>query len=250
MTKCPMSPAVRKLFDGELSEAERAKLAEHMRGCELCRQEYRELRMFHEALEETVSGEPCPSSAELETYVAGSLSDERKKTVNEHLKLCQRCRMEVAFIKEPAAEEEWGRKEEAVFRTSQVERIAEVVAERTGRALLGEKSPLKKVWSRVCGLYEHLRSKDPSQWPKLVQPEAFAGTMGFAGPLPAETVATVIMGLTALAVTQRTIERPVTEIARETEVLAKRLGAGSKLQKQLRATMPVILKEVLDRERG
>jgi len=250
VTKCPMSRAVRKLFDEELSEAERAELAQHMRGCELCQQEYRELRMFHEALEEAVSGELCPDSAELETYLAGSLSDERKKKINEHLKLCRRCQMEVAFIREPAAEEEWSRKEEEVFRTSQIERIAEVVAEKTGRALLGEKSALKEIWSRVCGLYEHLRRKDPSQWPKLVQPAALAGTMGFAGPLPAETVATVIMGLTALAVAQRAIEGMVGEIAGETEVLARTLGAGPKLRDQLRATMPAILKEVLDQERS
>ncbi len=82
---CPDKETMQDFVDGESSDARIRSIIGHIRSCDTCKTELRELYILHNALNRIVDKDKCPSLDELEKYAGKSCLDEQTGKITEHI---------------------------------------------------------------------------------------------------------------------------------------------------------------------
>ena len=70
---CPDKKAFQDFVDGELSESKVKQIVKHIRSCDTCKTELRELYTLHNALNQVVDKDKCPSLEAIEKHASNAL---------------------------------------------------------------------------------------------------------------------------------------------------------------------------------
>ena len=244
---CPDKETFQDFVDGELSDAKIRSTIGHIRSCDSCKTELRELYTLHNALNRIVDKDKCPSLDALEKYADNSCSDEQTSKIAEHIDFCSRCRSYVWAFQ--ASEEElanWQTQEELAYKEFEAKELGYNAAKETLCKLLpGKIDLLDKIWQSALSFVLDLKDKAIENWPSFNQETRLVGVLGFADASDPETNAASIIMATALYVSQSVsdgdIEPSTEDIEAAITQVAAKLGAGKELQKRLIETVPPLV---------
>lgn len=250
---CPDKDIMQDFVDGELSEAKIKQIVEHIRSCDTCKTELRELLALFSVLNKGVDNDKCPALDKLQNYADDTCGQEDKQHIAEHVDCCDRCRSYVWALQ--ASEQEladWQKQEEAEYRKFAAENSASILARATLEKLLPTKMELfDKAWQSVLDFVNNLKGKAIESWPAFNQETRLVGVLGFADASDPETDAASIIVATTLYVAQAVsdgdIEPSTKDIEAAVKEVAPKLGAGKELQKRLVEIIPpLVLESQLD----
>lgn len=244
---CPDKEVIQDFVDGDLSESTVKQLMTHIRSCDACKTELRQLYTLHSALNRIVDKDKCPLLDELEKYADKSCSDEQTGKITEHIDFCSRCRSYVWAFQ--ASEEEladWQAQEELDFKEFEAKELGYNTAKETLQKLLPNKIDLlEKGWGSILSLVLDLKDRAMESWPSFDQRAQLVGVLGFAETYDPETDAASVIMATTLYVSQLVSDGQVKPYKKDIEVaieeVATKLGAGKELRKRLIETVPPII---------
>lgn len=244
---CPDKETMQDFVDGELSDAKIPSIIGHIRSCDTCKTELRELYTLHNALNQIVDKDKCPSLDALEKYADNSYSNEQTSEIAEHIDFCSRCRSYVWAFQ--ASEEElanWQTQEELAYKEFEAKELGYNAAKETLCKLLPGKIDLvDKIWQSALSFVLDIRDKAIENWPSFNQETRLVGVLGFSDASDPETDAASIIMATSLYVSQAVsdgdIEPSTKDIEAAIREVASKLGAGKELQKRLIETVPPLV---------
>jgi len=244
---CPDRETFQDFVDGELSESKIKQIVKHIRSCDNCKTELRELYTLHNALNQVVDKDKCSSLDALKKYADNNCSDEQTSKIAEHIDFCSRCRSYVWAFQ--ASEEElanWQTQEELAYKEFEAKELGYNVAKETLCKLLPGKIDLfDKIWQSALSFVLDLKDKAIESWPSFNQEIRLVGVLGFADALDPETEAASVILITTLYVSQAVsdgdIEPSTKDIETAIKEVAAKLGAGKELQKRLIETVPPLV---------
>ena len=244
---CPDKETMQHFVDGELSDARIRTIIGHIRSCDTCKTELRELYTLHDALNQVVDKDKCPSLDELEKYADNSCSAEQTGKITEHIDFCSRCGSYVWALQ--ASEEEladWQAQEELDYREFEAKELGYNTAKETLGRLLPDKIDLvDKIWQSALSFMLDLKDEAIENWPSFNQETRLVGVLGFADASDPETDAASIIMATTLYVSQAVSDGDVEPSTKDIEAtikeVASKLGAGKELQKRLIETVPPLV---------
>ena len=244
---CPDKETFQDFVDGELLESTIEQIAKHIRSCDTCKTELRELYTLHNTLSRIVDEDKCPSLDTLEKYADNSCSDEQTSKIAEHIDFCSRCKSYVWAFQ--ASEEEltdWQTQEELAYKEFEAKELGYNAAKETINKLLPDKIDLvDKIWQSALGFVLDIKDKAIENWPSFNQETQLVGVLGFADASDPETNAASIIMATTLYVSQAVSDGDIEPSAKDIEAaikeVAAKLGAGKELQKRLIETVPPLV---------
>ncbi len=244
---CPDKETFQDFVDGELSDAKIRSTIGHIRSCDSCKTELRELYTLHNALNRIVDKDKCPSLDALEKYADNSCSDEQASKIAEHIDFCSRCRSYVWAFQ--ASEEElanWQTQEELAYKEFEAKELGYNAAKETLCKLLpGKIDLLDKIWQSALSFVLDLKDKAIENWPSFNQETQLVGALGFADALDPGTEAASVILITTLYVSQAVSDGDIEPSTKDIETVIKevaaKLGAGKELQKRLIETVPPLV---------
>jgi len=71
---CPDKQLLQDLVDSELEKGLASKVMDHIRSCNKCKEQFRQILTVYNGLSETVDEFPCPSRDTMEKYAQKVLS--------------------------------------------------------------------------------------------------------------------------------------------------------------------------------
>ena len=244
---CPNKEVLQDFVDGELSQDKVQSVVEHIRSCQGCKDQLRDIFVLHDTLNRIVQQDPCPAVETLEQYAQDSCPLETVDAVREHTELCARCRSYVwAFQASEEQMAQWQEQEEQSYREYLTKTNSYQSAKETLVALLpGKIELLDKSWQSIVSWMSELKTKAIESWPSLIQEPQLAGVLGFAeGSDPQTEAASIILATTLYvseAIADSTITNSAEDIQATIEQIAPKLGAGKELQKRLLETVPAVV---------
>lgn len=246
---CPNKELLQDYIDGELSDSNVDSVVEHIRSCQSCKDELRDIFILHDTLNKIIQQDPCPSVEMLEQYAQDSCPAETVEAVKEHIELCDRCRS-YAWAFQASEEEmtQWQIQEEQAYR----EYLAATPSYQSANEILTQLLPgkielLDQAWQSLLSWISELKTKAIENWPSLIQEPQLAGVLGFAEGSDSQTEAASIILATTLYVSEAIADGSITDsqedIAATVKEVATQLGAGKELQKRLLETVPPIIQK-------
>lgn len=241
---CPDKETMQDFIDNELPESESQPIIEHIRSCETCKTELREIITVQNVLSHIVAEDKCPSLDALEAYARAA---EKSASITEHIEFCHRCRTYAWAL--GASEQElaaWQKKEEQELSEFTAKDLGFNTAKETLEKLLPAKTDmLEKAWQSVLDFVLDLKDKAIDSWPSFDQRTQLVGVLGFAETSDPETDAASVIMATTLYVSQLVsdgdIKPSIEKIEAAIKDVATKLGAGKELQKRLIETVPPII---------
>lgn len=250
---CPKKEALQNYIDGELPDEQVHQISEHIRTCDSCKAELRELLSVLHIMNKAVDNAPCPSLDILQKYADDKCSREEKQNIAEHIELCDRCRSYVWAFQAPEQElADWQEREEAEYRDYLVQESASTLSKTILETLLPARVELfDKAWQSVVDFVNNLKGKAIESWPSLGGGSRLAEALGFAEAHDSQTDAMFVIMATTLAVSQSISGEKVKPTREELETTIKdvstKFGAGGELQKRMVEILPpLVLKSQLD----
>ncbi len=243
---CPTNEMLHELVLNELEADERARVIEHVKSCETCRETLRELVTTYAVLATASAEEACPSGQEMADYASHAASAETQARVASHVARCRSCSFLISLFEASEEErEKLSRREYHLFRMAQIEKNAADVTQRALERLLPDYPGLfEQVWPQAEAFFESL-GEDESfecEWPSLEERGQLVGALGFATSLPPSTRAAAVIAMTALAATAETalgkLEKDPGVLRQRVGHLARRFGAGAELAGRLSELLP------------
>jgi len=244
---CPDRETFQDFVDGELSESKVKQIVKHIRSCDTCKTELRELYTLHNALNQVVDKDKCSSLDALEKYADNNCSDEQASKISEHIDFCSRCRSYVwAFQASEDKLADWQIQEELAYKEFEAKELGYNAAKETLSKLLPGKIDLvDKIWQSALSFVLDIKDKAIENWPSFNQETRLVGVLGFADASDPEADAASIIMATAIYVSQAVsdgdIEPSTKDIEAAIKEVAAKLGAGKELQKRLIETVPPLI---------
>lgn len=244
---CPDKETMQDFVDGELSESKIKRLVKHIRSCDTCKTELSELYTLHDALNQAIDKDKCPSLDSLEKYADNSCSEEQASKITEHIDFCGRCKSYVWALR--ASEEElaaWQTQEEQAYNKFEAKELGYDAAKETlGKLLPGKIDLIDKIRQSALDFVLDIRDKAIENWPSFNQETRLVGVLGFADSSDPQTEAASIIMATTLYISQAVsdgdIEPSTEDIEAAIKEVAAKLGAGKELQKRLIETVPPLV---------
>lgn len=244
---CLDKETLQDLVDGELQKSKIPQVIEHVRSCDKCKTEFREILSLYDALSEAVAEVSCPSRDTLKRYAQKALSTEEMDKIKEHIEFCNRCESYLWLFKASEAElADWEANEKLSYQKFRAKNLGYDAAKESLKKLLPSKTKLfDRIWGSVLNLVLDLKDKATDQWPAFKSPGQLVGALGFSEASDPESTATSIILATTLLVAQKISDGETKAVSEDIEAAvldaAKRFGAGKELQKRLIETVPEIL---------
>jgi len=244
---CPDKEIMQDFVDGELSQPRIKQMVKHIQSCDACKTELSELYALHNALNQVIDKDKCPSLDELEKYADNSCSADRRAKIVEHVDLCSRCWSYVWALQ--ASEEElaeWQTQEELAYKEFEAKELGYDAAKQVLSKLLPGKIELvEKIRQSALDFVLDIRDKAIENWPSFNQETRLVGVLGFADSSDPQTEAASIIMATTLYISQAVsdgdIEPSTEDIEAAIKEVAAKLGAGKELQKRLIETVPPLV---------
>lgn len=244
---CPNKNTIQDFVDGELSEEQFQPLIDHVRSCEVCKTELRELMSLHHILNQAVSADECPSLDTLESYAACGQAEEKDSAITEHMEFCDSCRSYAwAFSASPEDLANWQAQQQRAFDEFQAKEFGYDVAQAALQTLMPAKIELlERMWQSTLAFIQDLKEKAIESWPTFGAGAHLVGALGFAEDYDPENDAASVILVTTLYVSQEVNDGQVPPCQKDIEAAVKqvaaKLGAGKELQKRLLATVPPLV---------
>ena len=246
---CPSKEILQDFMDGDLPEAKSRPIIEHIRSCDTCKTELREVFSLYRVLNQVVDKDKCPSLETLESYADNTCASEEIGKIKEHIDSCGRCRSYVWAFQ--ASEEEladWQKQDDLAYQEFEAQNLGYDSAKETLQQLLpGKMELLDKAWQSVRAFVQDLKDKAIESWPSFDRGPRLVEALGFAEPYDPETDTAFIILVTSLYISQAVSDGRVQPSSKEMEPAIKevseKLGAGKELQKRLiKIVPPLVLK--------
>ncbi len=242
---CPEKKILQDLVDCELSEEQHIEVIAHIKSCDKCRGQLKQMLVFYRALSDVVAMEACPSKDELENFAHGKLSLQNSDRVREHIVLCAQCESYVQLFQatdEQLAEQ--AEREKVIFQKAAAQGRAYDAARVILKKLLPDKvSVFDSLWEHISGVLEEMLESKSIKGLSFGDSGEFAGALGFSGvPDPQTAAAAIIIGTTlatAYSLGNTVIASDPAAIKQTVSDIAGRLGAGKELKKRLAETVPL-----------
>jgi len=244
---CPDKETFQDFVDGELSESKVKQIVKHIRSCDTCKTELRELYTLHSALNQVIDKDKCPSLDELEKYADNSCSADQSTKIAEHIDFCSRCRSCVWALQ--ASEEElanWQTQEELDYKEFEAKELGYDTAKQVLSKLLpGKIDMVDKIRQSALDFVLDIRDKAIENWPSFNQETRLVGVLGFADASDPQTEAASIIMATTLYISQAVSDGDIEPLTKDIEAVVKevaaKLGAGKELQKRLIEIVPPLV---------
>jgi len=244
---CPGKEIMQDFVDGELSQSQVKQIVKHIKSCDACKNELRDLYTLQNALNQMIDKDKCPSLDELEAYADDKCPSDIRTEIAEHVELCSRCKSYVWALQ--ASEKElaqWQAQEELGYKEFESKELGLDAAKQVLSKLLPGKIELvDKIRQSALDFVLDIRDKAIESWPVFNQQTRLVGVLGFADSADPQTEAASIILATTLYISQAVsdgdIELSINEIEAEVKEVAAKLGAGKELQKRLIDTVPPLV---------
>jgi len=244
---CLDKETLQDLVDGELQKSKIPQVIEHIRSCDKCKTEFREILSLYSTLSEAVAEDSCPSRDTLKRYAQGVLSIEEMSKTKEHIEFCNHCESCLWLFKASEAElADWEANEKLSYQKFRARNLGHDAAKESLKKVLPNKIDLfDKIWGSVLNLVLDLKDKAAEQWPAFQSPGQLVGALGFSEASDPESTAASIILATTLLVAQKISDGETKAASEDIEAAvldaAKKFGAGKELQQRLIETVPEIL---------
>lgn len=248
---CPDKETLQDLVDGELQKSKVPQVIEHIRLCDKCKTEFREILSLYNALSKAVAKDVCPSIDALKNYAQKALPTEEMDKVKEHIEFCNRCESYLWLFRASEAElAEWQANEKLSYQKFRARSLGYDAAKESLKKLLPGKVELfDRIWESVLNLVVDLKNKTAEQWPTFKSPGQLMGVLGFSETSDPESNATSIILATTLFVAQEIADGEVNTTLEDIRAAvldaAQRFGAGKELQARLSETVPELIMKSL-----
>jgi len=244
---CPSKEILQDFMDGELPEAKNQPIIEHIRSCDTCKTELREVFSLHRALNQVVDRDRCPSLETLENYADNTCASEEMGKIKEHIDFCGRCRSYVWAFQ--ASEEEladWQKQDDLAYQEFEAQNLGYDSAKETLQQLLPSKMELlDNAWQSVRAFALDLKEKAIESWPSFDRGPRLVEALGFAEPYDPETDTAFVILVTSLYISHAVSDGHIKPSPKEMEPAIKevseKLGAGRELQKRLIEIVPPLV---------
>lgn len=244
---CPDKETMQDFVDGELSKSKIDQVVKHIRSCDSCKTELRQLYTLCNALNSIVDKDKCPSLDELEEYADNRCSDKQTSEIAEHIDFCSRCRSYAwAFQASEEQLADWQTQEELGYKEFEAKELGYNAAKETvGKLLPGKIDLVDKILQSALDFVLDIKDRAIENWPSFNQETQLVGVLGFADVSDPQTEAASIIMATTLYVSQAVsdgeIEPSTENIETAVKEVAAKLGAGKQLQKRLIETVPPLV---------
>ena len=246
---CPSKEDMQDFMDGELPEAKSRPIIEHIRSCNTCKNELRQVFSLHGILNKVVDKDQCPSLETLESYADNTCASEEIGKIKEHIDLCGRCRSYVwAFQASEEQLTDWQKQDELAYQEFEAQNLGYNSAKETLQQLLpGKMELLDNAWQSVRAFVQDLKDKAIESWPSFDREPRLVEALGFAEPYDPQTDTAFIILVTSLYISHAVSDGHIKPSPKEMEPAIKevsvKLGAGKELQQRLiRIVPPLVLK--------
>ena len=244
---CPSKEILQDFMDGELPEVKCRPIIEHIRSCDTCKTELREVFSLCKVLNQAVDKDKCPSLETLDSYANNTCGNEEIGKIKEHVDFCGRCKSYVwAFQASEEQLADWQKQDDLAYREFEAKTLGYDSAKETLQQLLpGKIELLDKAWQSLLAFVLDLKDKAIENWPSFDQETQLVGVLGFVDASDPETDAASIIMATTLYISQAVsdgdIEPSTKDIEEAIKEVAAKLGAGKALQKRLIEIVPPLV---------
>ena len=244
---CPSKEDLQDFMDGELPEAKSRSIIDHIRSCQTCKDELREVFSLQRVLGKVVDRDICPSMETLESYADNTCTAGEMARIKEHIDSCGRCKSYVwAFGASEKELANWQKQDDLAYREFETQNLGYDAAEAAlGQLLPGKMELLDKAWQSVRAFVQDLKDKALESWPSFVGGPRLVEALGFAEPSDPEDDAASIILVTTLYISQAVSDGRVQPSPKDMEPairkVSEKLGAGKELQKRLIEFVPPLV---------
>ena len=243
---CPSKENMQGFIDGELAEEQSLSIIKHIRSCDTCKTELREILALCRILDLAVSADRCPSLDALENYAACT-ETEKDTAITEHIEFCHSCRSYVwAFSASDQELADWQKQEALAYDEFKAKELGYNPAREALQKLMPTKIELlDKLWQATLTFVLGLKDMAMSSWPSFNTGTHLVGALGFAEEYDPENDAASVILATTVYISQAVNEGQLKPCQPDLETAVRdigaRFGAGRELQRKLVQTIPPLV---------